>query len=199
MLPLEPLVAASTERTPASAGGARRLARASEGVAYVEFLIAFFPILILFAGLFQLQLVFLTRLFVSRAAFAAARAAAVYIPQPDEQGHVTHHISDAARDAVSDAVLLATAPVLLRGWLAEPPYVTFPDSAGPRSDSERTRFEDGANMVRVRLISSYVCHVPPTDLLMCGGSAEGRRVIPITAEAAFPYQRADYQYDVEQP
>lgn len=179
------------------AGTARRLVAASDGAVYVEFLIAFFPILILFVGLLQLQVVFLTRLFVSRAAFAAARAAAVYIPRPDEQGKVTHRISDQALGAVDDAVLLAAAPVLLRGWLGELPYVTFPASADSKSDVERTSFDDGgSNMVRVRLFATYVCHMPPLDLLMCQ-SYQGRRVLFLTAEAAFPYQRADYQYDVE--
>jgi hypothetical protein len=178
---------------------AASLAAATEGAVYVEFLIAFFPILILFVGLLQLQAVFLTRLFVSRAAFAAARAAAVYVPRPDEQGKVTHEISEQARAAVDDAVMLAAAPVLLRGWLGELPYVSFPSSADSSANSERTSFGDEkASMVRARLLATYVCHMPPLDLLMCQ-SYQGRRVIFLSAQASFPYQRADYQYDVEKP
>jgi len=192
MIPRHPL-----DVQPVNARRAASLVAASEGAVYVEFLIAFFPVLILFVGLLQLQAVFLTRLFVSRAAFAAARAAAVYVPRPDEQGKVTHEISDQARTAVDDAVMLAAAPVLLRGWLGEVPYVFFPSSADSAPKSERTSFSDEkANMVRVRLLSTYVCHMPPLDLLMCQ-PYQGRRVIFLSAQASFPYQRADYQYDVE--
>ena len=67
---------ASPELSRATRGpvSATTILTAQDGAAYVEFLIAFFPILLLFVGLLQLQVVYVTRLFVSRAAFAAARA-----------------------------------------------------------------------------------------------------------------------------
>jgi hypothetical protein len=175
----------------------RRLLVDCHGAAYVEFLIAFFPILLLFVGLLQLQLANLTQLFVTRAAFAAARAAAVYIPQPDDQGHVSHEISAQARAAIDDAVLLAVAPVMLRGWLGELPLVTLPASNDPSATTQRTSFADGPDMVRVRLLATYVCHLPPVDFFMCR-AAGGRRLLLLSAEATFPYQRASYQYDAEQ-
>lgn len=182
---------------PRSLPGARRLRADCRGAAYVEFLIAFFPILLLFVGTLQLQLAYLTQFFVTRAAFAAARAAAVYIPQPDAEGRVTHELSDQARAKVDDAVLLAVAPVMLRGWLGELPFVTFPDSTEPTATSERTSFAEGPDMVRVRLFATYVCHLPPLDLVMCDAH-EGRRIMFLSSEATFPYQRASYQYDVEE-
>jgi hypothetical protein len=175
----------------------RRLITAESGAAYVEFLIAFFPVLILFVGTLQLQLVYLTSLFVSRAAFAGARAAAVFIPQPNEtDGRITHEITQQAQVAVEQAVLLAVAPVMLRGWLSDLPFVTFPASPDPRSDAERTSFEDGTSMVRVRVYAFYVCHLPPVDTIMCR-NIEGKRVILLWADGAFPYQRAEYQRDIE--
>lgn len=175
----------------------QRLRVDQRGAAYVEFLVAFFPILLLFVGLLQLQLAYLTQLFVTRAAFAAARAAAVYVPQPDAEGRVSHEISEQARAAVDDAVLWAVAPVLLRGWLGELPITTFPDSTDRRSTGERTSFADGPDMVRVRVFASYVCHMPPLDLVMCR-EADGQRLIFLSSEATFPYQRASYQHDVDQ-
>lgn len=183
-------------RAPRSIAGRSRLVGDCSGAAYVEFLIAFFPILLLFVGLLQLQLAYLTQFFVTRAAFAAARAAAVYIAQPDADGHVTHELTDETRAAVDDAVLLGVAPVLLRGWLGELPFVMFPDSTDPNSTSERTSFAEGSEMVRVRLFAAYVCHLPPLDLVMCEAQG-GRRVMFLSSEATFPYQRASYQYDVE--
>jgi hypothetical protein len=175
----------------------RRLITAESGAAYVEFLIAFFPILILFVGLLQLQLVYLTSLFVQRAAFAGARAAAVYIPQPNpEDGRITHEITKTALTAVEQAVLLSVAPVMLRGWLSDLPFVTFPASPDPRSDAERESFEDGTNMVRVRVYAFYVCHLPPVDTIMCR-NIDGKRRILLWADGAFPYQRAEYQRDIE--
>jgi len=167
------------------------------GAAYVEFLIAFFPILLLFVGILQLQLAYLTQFFVTRAAFAAARAAAVYIPRPDEDGHVSNELSDQARAVVDEATMLAVTPVLLRGWLRELPIVTFPDSNDPNTTGERTSFAEGPDMVRVRVFASYVCHLPPLDFVMCK-SVEGQRIIFLSSEATFPYQRASYQYDVEE-
>jgi hypothetical protein len=175
----------------------RRLITAESGAAYVEFLIAFFPVLILFVGTLQLQLVYLTSLFVSRAAFAGARAAAVFIPQPNEaDGRITHEITKQAQVAVEQAVLLAVAPVMLRGWLSDRPFVSFPASPDPKSDAERTSFEDGTSMVRVRVYAFYVCHLPPVDTIMCR-NIEGKRMIFLWADGAFPYQRAEYQRDLD--
>lgn len=169
--------------------------RADGGAVYVEFLIAFFPLLLLFAGLVQLEILFITRLFIAKAAFAGARTAAVYIPQPDAQGSVTHQVSDASRQAVEDAVNLSVAPVLLRGWLLSTPNVSFPAEPDGATSTERLDYADSdGDLVRVRVVARYRCHFPPVDWFMCSSGGDGA-AITLAQEAVFPYQKADYQYD----
>ncbi len=59
----------------------------SRGVVYVEFLIAFFPLLVIFLGICQLALIASARLVVQHAALAAARSAIVVLEDsPDDFG-----------------------------------------------------------------------------------------------------------------
>jgi len=56
------------------------MVRGTKGAAYVEFLMAFVPLFILFLGIAQVSLLFGARLVVEHAAQRAARAAAVVLP-----------------------------------------------------------------------------------------------------------------------
>lgn len=56
-----------------------RLTRDTRGAAYVEFLISFIPVFLMFLGMVQMGLMFVAGLTVQRAASAAARAASVVL------------------------------------------------------------------------------------------------------------------------
>ncbi|HYQ27499.1 MAG TPA: TadE/TadG family type IV pilus assembly protein, partial [Polyangiaceae bacterium] len=65
-------------------GLASRLAQDSRGAAYVEFLIAFLPIFVLFMCIWQFGQIFTVRVLCAHAANAGARAAAVVVAEPED-------------------------------------------------------------------------------------------------------------------
>jgi hypothetical protein len=81
------LVALAALALVAVAGVARALKRPSRarGATTSEFLIVIIPFLLLLFGIMQLALASLARLLVSYAAFAAARAAVVFVPQSSDE------------------------------------------------------------------------------------------------------------------
>lgn len=189
----------------------RALADDSRGSAYVEFLIAFLPTFILFMALWQLGEIAMTRLFVAHSAVAAARAAAVIIPQPDASGHVSNRLDAAggggsgARGAVEAAMAIALAPVQLQGWVAGA-TLTFPATPGASPPStEQVSFGGGSAgdgdvaMVNVRVEVGFRCHMPLVDWFMCDDAGSAGRVSRIAGEASFPYQGARYDVDPPSP
>jgi len=67
--------------------GGRRLLEDTGGATYVEFLIAFLPVFIMFLGMIQAALMYSANLVVTHAANRAVRAAVVVLPDdPDEYG-----------------------------------------------------------------------------------------------------------------
>lgn len=69
----------------AHGGGLRALLGAPSGAVYVEFLLAFFPVLLTFLGLIQLSSILCARLVVQHAASRAARAAVVVLDDAPER------------------------------------------------------------------------------------------------------------------
>jgi hypothetical protein len=163
------------------------------GAAYIEFLIAFMPIFIAFVGLWELGEYWMTSLVVEHAAFAGARAGAVYIPLPGADGVASNKITDDSRSIVTEAVLLAAAPAVARGWLADVPAVFFPRSLRG-DDSEATGYNpDSSDMVHVQVVAPFRCHFPPFDYIFCRSSG-GQWAAPILAHGSFPYAGARYKY-----
>jgi Flp pilus assembly protein TadG len=164
------------------------LARDRRGAAYVEFLIAFPPVFVMFLGLWQLGILFVASLVVQHSAVCAARAAAVAIGEPVDTPHT---LGSFGRDSALVAAYLAASP-LVNGGLLSQLDVTFPSSAG--GGGERTTYQpssqDKPSMVRVRVTADFVCAVTPVNLLVCGGATTKALV----AEASFPYQGARYRY-----
>lgn len=164
------------------------------GAAYVEFLIAFMPIFIAFVGLWQLGEFWMTSLIVEHAAFAGARAAAVYIPVAGKDGVASNQLSDDSRSIVEEAVMLAAAPAVARGWLAGAPSVSYPRSLRG-DDSEATEYSvEPSSMVHVAIVAPYRCHFPPVDYFLCSSYGDSW-VLPIAAHGSFPYAGARYKYD----
>jgi hypothetical protein len=113
------------------------------GAVYVEFLIAFFPLFLLFLGICQLALVASAKLVVQHAALASARSAIVVLEAPPER------FGDAPRGSLSKgnpSAVPGPEALLGRLQLTGGNLSLAPAYAGP---------QQGARMVPVRL-SAYM-------------------------------------------
>jgi Flp pilus assembly protein TadG len=185
-------------RRPEERASLCKLACDRRGAAYVEFLIAFPPIFLMFLGLWQLGIMFVASLVVQHAAVCAARAAAVAIAEPVDTPHT---LGDFGRVMATDAAYLAASP-LLNGGAISSLSVEFPSDAG--GAGERTTYQPSStakpSMVRVRVKADFVCAVTPVNVLVCGlngAGGGGATTTQLTAEASFPYQGANYRYAPE--
>lgn len=186
----------------------RRLLRATEtrGAIYVEFLIAFFPVFMMFLSIWQYGLLVMARLVVEHAAVAGARAAAVVIADAPDPGQLT----EAKKSDVRDAVFVALAPLILHRHLGNI-AIFYPAEAvaARRKDGDKEQYEpnpssdpEGPNegmgtldFVRVRVEADFLCRTAPVNTLVCGGLGARLGITPtrtLKAEAAFPYQGARY-------
>ena len=159
--------------------------RDEKGAVYVEFLIAFLPIFVLFLSLVQLTLIEMGNLVAKHAAVCAARAAIVVLGD-DPQQYGGTDVERAEGQRLSDIKLAAMAPL----WSIDPlPVVDLklPSSAGG-TDSKTTFSRD--DVVHVRLEYQFPCKVPIARTLVCGLLSTHKLV----TEAAMPNQGADYAY-----
>lgn len=183
----------------------RELASDSRGASYVEFLIAFLPMLFLFMCIWQFGRILTTRIQCDHAAAAAARAAAVIIAEPEADGKVLHKVSDEVRSQISLAAFATLAPVIATGWISSI-NLTLPKSPGAKGNDEQTDFTPGGvtfeiaptQMVHVRLTTYFRCALPPADFVMCTHSDDAGWTFPIITEASFPYQGARYDFKPEE-
>ena len=193
----------STRKLPISAQ--RALLADTRGAAYVEFLIAFLPVFVLFLCAWQFGRIFTVRLLCTHAAVVGARSAAVIVAEPEENGSVEHRVTDDKKQQISIAVFAALAPALVNDWIASVD-VQFPSTAGGSPDTPVDLQPDSATfsnvppkMIHVRVVAAFRCGLPFADALMCDHSSQSGYTFPITAEATFPYQSARYAYDPPSP
>jgi hypothetical protein len=184
---------------------AARLAQDTRGAAYVEFLIAFMPILVLFMCIWQLGRVFTARLLCAHGAIAGARAAAVIVAEPEDDGVVVHQINDDKKQQITIAVYAALAPLIANDWLSSID-VTFPPTRGGAASGSGGLAPSAKNftleprpMLHVRVAARYRCTLPFANLLMCDHAGDSGWTFPIMAEGSFPYQSARYAYDPPTP
>jgi hypothetical protein len=181
----------------------------TRGAVYVEFLIAFFPVYVMFLCLLQLGLLFTARLFTAHAALQAARAAAVVIGDDNDSVHSyqdqKHFITDNGdrRRAVYNAALISLAPLILNG-VAQGVRVLFPDSGTPGGNVRTGNIqftpihESTVQKLRVRVEVDAMCQIALANRIMCHGAAWGwltTALVPthlVAAEAIYPYQGAEY-------
>jgi hypothetical protein len=159
--------------------------RDKRGAIYVEFLIAFLPIFILFLSLVQLTLIETANLVAKHAAVCAARAAIVVLGD-DPQAYGGDQVERAEGQRLADIKLAATAPL----WSIDPlpdVDVKLPSSAGG-TDSKTAFWRD--DTVHVRLEYRFPCKVPLAKNLVCGLLARHTLV----TEAAMPNQGAEFEY-----
>jgi TadE-like protein len=184
--------------------GTSRLVQDTRGAAYVEFLIAFLPILVFFLCIWQFGRIFSVRVLCAHAAIAGARAAAVVVAEPEDDGVVIHRVTDDKKQQITIAVYAALAPVIANDWLSSV-QVDFPATRGaaPSSPADLTQPVQNfslapVSMLHVRVSTHYRCRLPFADILMCDHTPDGW-TFPITAEGSFPYQAARYSYDPPTP
>jgi hypothetical protein len=193
--------------------GAGRLWNDRRGAVFVEFLIAFLPVYMLFLCLIQLTILFTSRLVTEHAAVHAARAAAVVFgDDPAEYGdseQEMHQVTSNGKRAatVRKAVILTLAPLILTG-LVEDVEVLFPDPDTPEGPDQTDSLaytpmgESTVHKVRTRVEVTVACRIGFANKIACAedgffsigtllGSRYTRRV---RAEAMYPYQGARYAY-----
>lgn len=171
----------------------------------MEFLIAFLPILVLFMCIWQLGRIFTVRVLCTHAAIAGARAAAVVVAEPEDNGLVIHQVTDDKKQQITIAVYAALAPVLANDWLSSI-EVDFPPTRGGAGGGSVDLTPNVKNfslappaMLHVRVSARYRCRLPFADLLMCDHAQDSGWTFPIMAEGSFPYQAARYAYDPPTP
>jgi hypothetical protein len=187
----------------------------TRGAVYVEFLIAFLPVLTFFLCLLQLSLLFAVKLGVEHAAQVCARGAAVVIgDEPstyNEQQSDVNTLTDKRKSAITDAAYIALAPFILDGSI-EGIDVLFPKPDAPGGEDQsggKITYPpmplNGASMVRVRLEVKVGCRIAFANQIICGNLLTGLlgntpigALLPPTktvrAEAVYPYQGARYEY-----
>jgi len=182
--------------------------RNQRGAVFVEFLIAFLPVLTFFLCLLQLSLLFVTRLVVEHAATNAARAAAVVIG--DEKKRYNNEpindmkVNGKRYEAVYNAALVTLAPLILNGSV-DTLDVVFPDKPeGPKRGGTihyDPMNDTSVSKVRVRVEVTASCKIGLANRIMCSSGLFGfrnfiglRPVKRVRAEAIFPYQGARYEY-----
>jgi hypothetical protein len=158
----------------------------TRGAVYVEFLIAFLPMLIFFECLVQLAGLYTAKLVTLHAATTAARAAVVVLhDDPADYGDVAvGQVEGKRKDDIEKAAAIPLRAV--KSIIAV--KVKFPSTPG--GDDSRESFERD-ELVRVRVEATYLCSVPFASRLVCNWLT---RTITLKAEAALPNNGADYEY-----
>ena len=160
--------------------------RGTEGAVYVEFLIAFLPLFVLFMSLVQLAFVQVANIVTKHAAITAARAAIVVLPDdPGFYEGAKVNTATGKRLELIEAAAKARLAAVSTGPKVE---VTFPSSAG--GDDNKTSFERD-DLVRVKVEFDYPCLIPIGSLFVCRTFDLHKK---LKAEAALPMQGAGYEY-----
>lgn len=153
----------------------------SRGAVYVEFLIAFFPLLLFFGALVQLALLEVGGLMVEHSAVVAARAAVVVLPDdPTFYGGTPVNVPTGKR--LDDIRRAARIPLLAFEADPAPEVNVVPSGTGRFSLNDP---------VRVRVSYDFPCLLPLGGALVCAGGG-GR--VQLGAEAILPNQGAGYAY-----
>lgn len=181
----------SGEKRPASSWAcalssarARALSSDTRGAVYVEFLVAFVPLLLFFGAVLQLALLAVGGLMVDHSAVVGARAAVVVLPDdPAFYGGATLHAPTGQR--LEDIRRAVRLPLL--AFENDPtPEVTFPSAGGGSAG-----VFGQSDIVRVRVAYDFPCRLPFGGALVCAGGG-GR--VRLHGEAAMPNQGAGYAY-----
>jgi Flp pilus assembly protein TadG len=170
----------------------------------VEFLIAFLPIFVLFMCIWEFGQIFTVRVLCTHAAIAGARAAAVVVAEPEDDGLVIHRVTPDKQQQITIAVYAALAPAIANDWISSV-AVDFPAapggtaSGGDLTPKAKNFSLSPPTMLHVRVSAHYRCRLPFADRLICDHAQNSGWTFPITTQGAFPYQGARYAYDPPSP
>jgi hypothetical protein len=164
----------------------KRLAGSTEGAVYVEFMVALFPMMLLFFGLMQLNGLLLADLVARHAAVHAVRAAIVCDSQAGSPQSATELSSKGG--CAWEAANMTLAAIKSFG---APDFSLTIDGASPH----------GNGLVTATVRASYHCHVPLAGPLLCGlvggdditKPVAGGGALVLTRKASLPNQGANYQ------
>jgi hypothetical protein len=162
------------------------LTREDRGAVYVEFLIGFMPVFVLFLGVWQLGMLYVGRIVVGHAAMASARAAAVVVAEPE--GGAPNTLTAGKRKTIEDAAAIVLAPLLIDGFV-QSMTVTLPATTFAPLETGKP-----VTMVSARVDVDFVCSITLVSTLVCDRGAAFGRTRALSAEAAFPYQGARYRF-----
>jgi Flp pilus assembly protein TadG len=197
-------------RESASTRRAKRLGKSTLGAVYVEFIIAFLPFLITFLCLWQVAILYWTKLMVDHAAFSAARAAAVIVGEDpknvSDSSDSVNKLTSTRQGLVENAAYVALAPLVINGTIdnitVEYPDPTKPggaDSMGNKTYSPMSG--NSVGNIRVRVIAKMQCRIAFANLIMCAGFMNKLQnsigldpTVDVAGESIFPYQGAAYTY-----
>lgn len=145
--------------------------RDTRGGTYAEWVIAIMPLLTLAMGILQLEEIYTGQMLLDHAATAAARSAAVVVPDDPS------HYATEKTQAVEVAALRAMAPYVTDGSFES--VRTSPAAAGARGSP-----------VEIEVRATYACKVMLADVLVCGLS----RRRELVARGRFVSQAARFAY-----
>lgn len=171
----------TTEKEP------KTLRADARGAVYVEFLIVFLPLFVMFMSLVQFAFVQVANLVTKHAAVQAARAAIVVLPDdPAYYGNVPVNKVSGDRKTVIEAAARGRLLAVSSGF---PDFkIKFPTSPG--GDDDKTQYQQD-DIVRVRVTYQYPCKIPIGARFVCNILSQKKK---LEAEAALPLQGAGYEY-----
>src|SRR5260370_4166132 len=100
------------------------LLRDVRGAVYVEFIIAFLPMLVMFLCLWQLSILFTTKLMVDHAAITAARSGAVLVAESAKKANdsggasTVNQMTSSRTDLIKHAIDIPLAPLIISGTIS---------------------------------------------------------------------------------
>jgi hypothetical protein len=160
-------------------------ARGARGAIYVEFLLAFLPLFVLFLGLVQLFDLHVANVIANHAAQVTARAAVVVLP--DDPAYYDGVAVGKPEGKRKSAIVSAAMQTLKAARSVSEVKVTLHDGEG--GDAEKASFGRD-DLVRVRLDVRFQCRVPLVSKMVCGSNNLRR----LRVEATLPNQGAEFAY-----
>lgn len=162
------------------------LRKDARGAVYVEFLIVFMPLFVMFMSLVQLAFVQVANVVTKHAAVQAARAAIVVLPD-DPAFYGNTPVNKVAGDRKT--VIDLAARGRLSAIAAMPDFeIKFPSTPG--GGDNKTSFKQD-DLVRVQLTVKYACKIPIGNRFVCDLLSQKKI---LKAEAAMPLQGAGWEY-----
>jgi Flp pilus assembly protein TadG len=158
----------------------------ARGAVYVEFLIVFLPLFVLFMSLVQFAFVEVANLVTKHAAVTAVRAAIVVLP--DDPAYYEKAPINKPTGGRKDAIEAAAKARLMAVAVLPSVEVKFP--VAPGATDEKTQYAQD-DIVRVRVEFDYKCGIPIGARFVCDLLTQHKK---LKAEAAMPMQGAGYEY-----